>query len=135
MFKTLHHIAIAVKNINDTLKVFTEVLGLRLVSIEEVGSEGVKVATLKLPHVDKPLIELLEPLNENSVVARFLERRGEGIHHIAFEVDNIHIAIQMLKDKLKLLSTQPRVGAGGRRIIFIHPRSVAGVLLELVEEG
>ncbi|MGQ9533756.1 MAG: methylmalonyl-CoA epimerase [bacterium] len=127
----LSHVAIAVKDISVALKIWQEVLGLRLIIIEEVPEQKVRVAILEL---NKIHIELLEPTLPDSTVAKFIEKRGEGLHHIAFEVDNIEETLDNLKKSgVKLIDEKPRQGAQGSKIAFIHPQSTGGVLLELCQ--
>ncbi len=126
----IDHIGIAVKSI-DEAKNFYKALGLELRDIEIVKEQGVKVGFLK---IGKSNIELLEPLNENSPVFKFIEKRGGGIHHIAIEVNNIEFALTMLKEKgFKLINEKPEIGAHGKLIAFVHPKSTGGVLLELCQ--
>lgn len=128
----LNHIAVAVKSITRSLEFWQDVLGLPLIAIEEVPEQKVKVAMLAL---DDTHIELLEPLNQESTVAKFIEKRGEGLHHIAFGVENVQVALEALKKSgVKLIDEKPRKGAMGKRIAFIHPKSSGGVLIELTEE-
>lgn len=129
---TLSHIAVAVKSISESLKFWQDVLGLSLLAIEEVPEQKVKVAMLGIENTH---IELLEPLNPESTVAKFIEKRGEGLHHIAFEVENIEEVLEKLKESgVKLIDEKPRKGAMGKKIAFIHPQSTGGVLIELTEE-
>ncbi len=126
----IDHIGIAVKSI-DEAKNFYKALGLELRDIEIVKEQGVKVGFLK---IGKSNIELLEPLNENSPVFKFIEKRGGGIHHIAIEVNNIESSLTMLKEKgFKLINEKPEIGAHGKLIAFVHPKSTGGVLLELCQ--
>lgn len=128
----VNHIAIAVRSLNHSLKIWQDVLGLKLLATDEVPQQKVKVAILDAGNTH---IELLEPLSSESTVAKFIEKRGEGLHHIAFEVDNIEEAIHNLKKLgVKLIDETPRSGAHGSKIAFIHPQSTGGVLIELTEE-
>ncbi len=127
----IEHIGIATHNIDDALKFWRDALGLRVVETEEVAEQGVRVAMLP---VGEPRIELLEPISESSPVAKFLEKRGAGIHHIAVRVDDIRATLQRLKEGgARLIDETPRTGAGGCLVAFIHPATAGGVLLELVE--
>ncbi len=129
----IEHIGIATHNIDDALKFWRDALGLRVVETEEVAEQGVRVAMLP---VGEPRIELLEPTSESSPVARFLEKRGAGIHHIAVRVNDIRATLQRLKEEgARLIDETPRVGAGGCLVAFIHPATAGGVLLELVEHA
>lgn len=126
------HIGIAVKSIEERLKIWRDLFGLRLERIEEVPEQKVKVAVLPLINID---IELLEPLGEDSTISRFIERRGEGLHHICIEVDDIEkLSAEMKLANMKLIDEIPRIGAGGKRIVFLHPKDLGGVLIELSEK-
>lgn len=128
----LHHIGIAVKNIDEQLKIWRDILGLRLAHSEEVPDQKVKVAVLPIKDVN---IELLEPLSQESTVHKFIEKRGEGLHHICIEVDDIDTVLVKMKEKnIKLIDEVPRIGAAGKKIAFIHPKDMGGVLIELSEK-
>ena len=132
MAKKIDHIGIAVKSLEASLPLYTENLKLKLLGIEEVESEGVKVAFLK---VGESKIELLEPLNSESPIAKFIEKKGEGIHHIALGVDNIKDRVKEIKENgLRMINDEPKTGAGGAQIAFMHPKSTGGVLYELCEK-
>ncbi len=132
MAKKIDHIGIAVKSLEASLPLYTEHLKLKLLGIEEVESEGVKVAFLK---VGESKIELLEPLNNESPIAKFIEKKGEGIHHIALGVDDIKNRVKEIKEKgLRMINDEPKTGAGGAQIAFMHPKSTGGVLYELCEK-
>lgn len=127
------HIGIAVKNLEETLKFYTEVLGLQLQGTEIVEEQKVKVAFLPVGDTE---VELLESTSDDGPIAKFIEKNGEGIQHIAFKVDNIEAAIQELKDKgMMMIDNEPRYGAGGARIAFMHPKSTSRVLVELSERA
>ena len=127
----IDHLGIAVKNLDESIKFYRDILGLELVKIEEVPEEKVRIAMFK---VGESFIELLEGTSADSAISKYIEKKGEGIHHIALKVENIDEVISELKDKVRLIYEQPRIVAGGeRRITFIHPKSAYGVLLELVE--
>ncbi|MFS0687618.1 methylmalonyl-CoA epimerase [Sporosarcina sp. 179-K 8C2 HS] len=131
--KKVDHIGIAVKNLKDTLPYYTETLGLKLLGIEEVESQKVKVAFIDAGNCK---IELLEPIGEEGAIAKFLEKRGEGIHHIAFGVTDIRTRMEELKKKgIQLLQDEPKPGAGGAEVAFMHPKSSFGVLYELCDKG
>ncbi|ERM93347.1 hypothetical protein O163_00160 [Caldanaerobacter subterraneus subsp. yonseiensis KB-1] len=131
MIKKVDHIGIAVKSIEEARKFYEEVLGLKVTGIEEVEEQKVKTAFIP---VGESEIELLESTSEDGPVAKFIEKRGEGIHHIALQVDDIEKALEGLKGKgVKLIDEVPRYGAGGAKIAFVHPKSANGVLLELCE--
>ncbi len=127
------HIGIATPRIEDALKFWRDALGLRVAHTEEVAEQGVRVAMLP---VGGPNVELLEPTGPDSPVAKFLEKRGPGIHHIAVRVPDIRAALARLRTSgARLIDEAPRVGAGGCLVAFVHPSSAGGVLLELVESG
>lgn len=127
----IEHIGIATHKIDEALVFWRDALGLRVVETEEVAEQGVRVAMLPL---GEPRVELLEPTSEASPLAKFLEKRGAGIHHIAVRVEDIYATLQRLKEQgARLIDDAPRVGAGGCLVAFIHPSSAGGVLLELVE--
>ena len=128
MIKKISHVGIATRSIA-VLSEFYKTLGLEIESTEIVEDQKVQVALMK---VGESSIELIEATEEDSVVARFIEKRGEGIHHIAIEVDNLQDHLDRLKEKsVKLIDKSPRRGAQGRLIAFIHPESTGGVLVEL----
>lgn len=129
--KEIAHIGIAVNNIDQSIPFYTNLLGLTLEKIEEVESEQVKVAFLK---IGNSRIELLEPLSESSAIYKFLQNKGEGIHHIAFEVDHINDRLANLKTNgIKLIHEQAKQGANDSQIAFLHPKSTNGVLIELCQ--
>ncbi|ASJ12923.1 methylmalonyl-CoA epimerase [Thermococcus thioreducens] len=130
MIKKIDHVGIAVRNLDEAIKVW-EGLGLKVEEIEEVPDQKVRTAII---HVGESRIELLEGTSEDSPIAKFIAKRGEGIHHIALGVDNIEEHLEKLKEKgYRLIDEKPRTGAGGARIAFVHPKAVTGVLLELCE--
>lgn len=125
------HIGIAVKDAESAIKLYKEVLGLEPTSIEIVESQ--KVKTVHIPIGDSS-IELLESTSPDGVIAKFIEKRGEGIHHVAIEVADINSALKKMDDAgFQLIDKKPREGAGNMLIAFIHPRSTNGVLLELCQ--
>jgi methylmalonyl-CoA epimerase len=125
------HIGIAVSNLEESLSFWQKTLGIELHGIEEVADQGVRTAFLPIGETE---IELLEPMNAQSTVAGFIEKRGEGLHHVAIRVDDIEAALQELKAQgVRLIDEVPRSGAGGTRIAFVHPKATHGVLLELCE--
>ncbi|MDK2871625.1 MAG: methylmalonyl-CoA/ethylmalonyl-CoA epimerase [bacterium] len=129
----IDHIGIAVKSISDALKLYEDILGIKCEGVEEVLEQKVKTAFLPTGDTE---IELLESTSPDGPVAKFIEKRGEGIHHIAFRVDNLEDAIRELKKRgIVLIDEQPRKGAGGARIAFLHPKSTGGVLIEICERG
>ncbi|TDI46510.1 MAG: methylmalonyl-CoA epimerase [Acidobacteria bacterium] len=128
----LDHVGVAVRSLEEALAPYEKGLGLTVVDIEELPTEKVRVAFL--PMGDTRL-EFLEPTGDDSPIARFLQRRGEGIHHLCFQVDDLEATLERLrKAGVELVDEKPRAGAGGSRVAFIHPRGMAGVLVELVEK-
>ena len=127
----IEHIGIATRALDEALGFWRDALGLEVVHTETVEEQKVRVAMLP---VGEPRIELLEPTAEDSPVAKFLEKRGAGIHHVAVRVDDIRAALARLKEGgARLIDETPRVGAGNCLVAFVHPSSAGGVLLELVE--
>lgn len=127
----IDHIGIAVKNLEETLKFYQEILGLECVGTEVVEEQKVKVAFLPIGDTE---VELLESTEEDGPIAKFIEKKGEGIQHIAFRVENIEEAIEEMKAKgVRMIDEKPRYGAGGAKIAFCHPKSTNGVLVELSE--
>ena len=125
------HIGIATHQIDEALALWRDVLGLEIVSTEDVTEQGVRVAMLP---IGESRIELLEPLSADSPVGKFLAKRGPGIHHVAIRVSDIQAALARLKEKgTRLIDETPRLGAGGCLVAFVHPSSANGVLLELVQ--
>ncbi|WP_456321550.1 methylmalonyl-CoA epimerase [Palaeococcus sp. (in: euryarchaeotes)] len=130
MIKRIDHVGIAVKNLDEAIKVW-ESLGLNVEEIEEVPEQKVRTAIF---HVGESRIELLEGTSEDSPISKFITKRGEGIHHIALGVDDIEEHLKKLEEQgFRLIDRQPRNGAGGAKIAFVHPKSVNGVLLELCQ--
>ncbi|MCO6512260.1 MAG: methylmalonyl-CoA epimerase [Aridibacter famidurans] len=128
----IDHLGIATGGIQEALKFWEDALGLESVHVEEVEDQKVRVAMLPL---GESRIELLEPLSEDSPISNFLEKRGGGIHHIAVQVENINASLEKLKKAgMKLIDEEPRVGAEGCLVAFVHPKSANGVLLELVQK-
>ena len=127
----LEHIGIATPRLDEALKFWRDALGLEVSETEVVEEQGVRVAMLP---VGEPRVELLEPTGPDSPVAKFLEKRGPGIHHIAVRVPDIRAALARLKGQgARLIDETPRVGAGGCLVAFVHPSAAGGVLVELVE--
>lgn len=128
----IEHIGIAVKSIEEALPYYENVLGFNCYNIEEVADQKVRTAFLK---VGDTKIELLEPTSEESTIAKFLENRGSGIHHIAYCIeDGVSNALAECKEKnVRLIDVEPRLGAEGLNIAFLHPKSTLGVLTELCE--
>ena len=131
MINGLDHIGIAVKSIDEAKKFWVDTLGLKLSRIEEVPEQKVRVAMLK---AGETTIELLEPTSPDSPIHKFIEKRGEGVHHLTFGTDNLSERLKSLKEaNIALIDEKPRLGAGGARIAFLHPKSAHGVLVELCE--
>jgi methylmalonyl-CoA epimerase len=125
----LDHVAVAVGNLEEALSFYREQFGLRVLDVEVVEEQGVKVAKLDLGNTH---LELLEPLSSDTPVGKFLAQRGPGIHHICIAVPDIAAELDRLKEGgARLIDEQPKTGAGGARIGFVHPRSTGGVLIEL----
>jgi methylmalonyl-CoA/ethylmalonyl-CoA epimerase len=125
----LDHIAIAVRSLDEALLFYKDQFGLECIEIEDVAEQGVRVAKLNLGNTH---LELLEPLSPDTPVGKFLQSRGPGLHHICIGVDNIISRLDCLKSAgTKLIDEQPKLGASGARIAFVHPKSTGGVLLEL----
>ncbi|ULT55572.1 methylmalonyl-CoA epimerase [Neobacillus drentensis] len=132
MIKKIDHIGIAVKSLENTLPFYTDVLGLPLLGIEVVDTQKVKVAFLS---AGETKLELLEPTSEESPIAGFIAKRGEGIHHVALGVTSIEERIANMREQgIQMIDDKPRLGAGGAQIAFMHPKSAAGVLVELCEK-
>lgn len=132
MVKKVDHIGIAVQSIHDSLPFYTEKLGAKYLREEIVSSQQVKVAFLD---VGNTKFELLEPTSDKSPIAKFIEKRGEGIHHIALGVESIEKRIEEMKEKgIQMIDEAPRQGAGGNAIAFMHPKSTRGILFELCEK-
>ena len=132
MIKKVHHVAIVVKNLDEALKLYGNLFGIKPAKIETIPQQGVKAALL--PLADGGEIEFLEPINPEGGVAKFLERRGEGIHHICLEVDSIDEELHLLSQKgVELIDKEARPGLAGR-VAFIHPKSTKGALIELAQE-
>lgn len=133
MLTKINHIGIAVKSIDEALPFYRGNLGMSFAGIEEVAEQKVRVAMLR---VGESMIELLEPTTDDSPVAKFIEKFGSGIHHIAYEVADIEAAIAELRASgARMIDEKPRGGAHGTRIAFIHPKSSNGVLTELCQGG
>src|SRR5688500_1091181 len=128
----IHHIGVATGGIDDASELWEDLLGLSADHFEEVAGQQVRVCMLR---VGESRFELLEPMSADSPISKFLEKRGGGIHHIAVSVEDIQATLADLKTKgAKLIDEEPRVGAGGCLVAFIHPSSTGGVLLELVQD-
>ncbi|MBS4537567.1 methylmalonyl-CoA epimerase [Clostridium sp. D2Q-11] len=131
MVKKVDHIGIAVKDLDETLKFYTDVLGMDLQGTEVVEEQKVKVAFLPIGDTE---MELLESTDKEGPIARYIEKKGEGVQHIAYRVDDIEKAIEEMKAKgIRMIDEKPRYGAGGAKIAFLHPKSTHGVLVELCQ--
>ncbi len=129
MFK-IDHLGIAVKSL-ESAKSFYQKLGLTVSAEETVVAEGVKLVMVP---VGESRFELLEPISEDSAIAKFLAKRGEGLHHVSLRVPDLAATVEKLKqDGVRLVSEEIKIGAGGHKYVFVHPSSAGGVLLELVE--
>ena len=130
--KKVEHIGIAVKDLRNANQLFERLFNQPNYKLEELESEGVSTSFFK---VGETKIELLEATNENSAISKFIEKRGEGIHHIAFEVEDIDAEMQRLKaEGFQLIQQNPKDGADNKKICFLHPKSTNGVLIELCQE-
>jgi methylmalonyl-CoA epimerase len=126
----IDHLGIAVRSLDQALLFYRDQLGLDVAMREAVAVEKVNVAMLP---VGEPRIELLEPTEPDSVIGKFLEKRGEGLHHIALKVPDLNAAVERLRASGARLLNEPRAGAGGHLYVFVHPSSTGGVLLELIQ--
>jgi len=127
----IDHIAVVVPELKAALEFWGAALGLSVEHIEEIVDQETLVAMLP---VGESEVELVQPTTETSGMARFMAKRGAGLHHICFQVDDIDAALARLKDEdIQLINEQPVTGTGGRRVAFVHPRSATGVLVELVQ--
>ena len=132
MIKKIEHIGIAVKDINQSNDLFKKLFGKDHYKVEAVESEGVSTSFFLLGETK---IELLQATNPNSAIAKFIDKKGEGIHHIAYEVDNIVQEMERLKlEGFEILNDEPKQGADNKLICFLHPKSTNGVLVELCQE-
>ncbi len=128
----LDHIAIVVRDMDEAIATYSSKLGFTVSSRQQVASENVEIAVLS---VDNTQIELLRPLESSSGVAKFLAKKGEGLHHLCFEVDDLDTLIQsLLSSGINLIDTKPRTGYKGNRAVFLHPASAHGVLIEFYEK-
>lgn len=127
----IDHLGIAVRSLDQALRFYRDQLGLDVAMRETVAEEKVNVAMLP---VGEPRIELLEPSEADSVIAKFLDKRGEGLHHIALKVPDLNASVEKLRASGARLLNEPRAGAGGHYYVFVHPSSTGGVLLELIQE-
>lgn len=131
---SVYHVAIAVRDIERSEKLYESVMGLKVTHREEVAEQGVRASMLQPESGTGTAIELLEPTGEDSPIHKFLESRGEGIHHICFFVDDIERSLEELKKQgIRLIDETPRTGAYNSKVAFIHPKAANGVLIELAE--
>ncbi len=131
MVVKLDHIGIAVADLDTAMKVYTDVLGLKGAGVEVVEEQKVKVAFFPVGDTE---VELLQSTDPEGPIAKFIEKRGEGVQHLAFRVENIEATLDEMRAKgIRLIDEKPRYGAGGARIAFLHPKSTGGVLIELSE--
>ena len=131
MIKKISHIAVVVPRLKEAMQFWVDALGLELDHVEHVADQSVDVAFLPAGESD---IELLRPVDEDSGVARYLEKRGPGMHHICFEVEDIEATLARLKaHDIRLIDEEPTIGTGGKKIAFVHPKGTGGVLVELYE--
>lgn len=129
--KRLEHIGIAVKNLEESNSLFNQLLGIEHYKIERVESEFVNTSFFQ---IGESKVELLEATDPKSAIAKFIEKRGEGIHHVAFEVEDIHLEMERLRAQgFRLLNEKPKRGADNKLVCFVHPKSANGVLVELCQ--
>ncbi|NNF01764.1 MAG: methylmalonyl-CoA epimerase [Bacteroidia bacterium] len=130
--RKIEHIGIAVKDLDVANEVYEKLLGIRPYKLESVDSENVNTSFFK---TGDSKVELLEATDDDSAIAKFIEKRGEGIHHIAFDVEDIQAEMKRLKDLgFKILNEEPKAGADNKLVCFVHPKDCNGVLIELCEE-
>ena len=130
--KKVEHIGIAVKDLKKASQIFEKIFNLQHYKLEELESEGVSTSFFK---VGETKIELLQAIKDNSPIAKFIQKRGEGIHHIAFEVEDIDSEIKRLQNEgFKFVNPKPKNGVDNKRICFLHPKNTNGVLIELCQE-
>lgn len=133
MIKKINHIGIAVSSLEEHIPFYRDILQMEFIDTEEVTDQKVKTAIFRLGETK---IELLEPTSPDSTIAKFIEKRGEGLHHIAYQTDDIEKELQFLKEhEIALIDAIPRVGAHHTRIAFLHPKSSGKVLTEICEEN
>ena len=133
MIKKIHHLGYAVSDLDAAVRFYREGLGVGPAEVEVLEEQGIVAATFRVGDVE---IELLQPTHPDSPVGRFLDKRGEGFHHVAYLVEDLDAALRTLEKRgAELVDRKPRTGLGGRRMAFVHPGNVFGVLTELVEES
>jgi methylmalonyl-CoA/ethylmalonyl-CoA epimerase len=129
----IHHIALVVPEVEPALKFWRDTLGLPLQGVSDLPEQAARIAFLPTSGGE---VELVQPVTADSGIAKFLQKRGAGIHHVCFETDDLDGMIEQLKEKgVRLIGEKPSIGAGGKRMIFVHPESAGGVLVELYEGG
>lgn len=132
MLKKIEHIGIAVKDLEQSNKLYAKLLGVKHYKTEFVNSESVKTSFFK---IGESKIELLQATDPESPIAKFIEKQGEGVHHLAFDVDNIEVEIKrLIKEGFELIHKSPKLGADNKRIAFLHPKSSGRVLIELCQD-
>ena len=132
MIEKIEHIGIAVKNLDEANKIYEQLLGTRPYKMETVDSEGVNTSFFK---IGESKVELLQATKDESAIAKFIAKKGEGIHHIAFAVKDIHKEIKRLKeDGYTIINESPKKGADNKLVCFVHPKNTKGVLIELCQE-
>jgi methylmalonyl-CoA epimerase len=135
MSMEIDHLGIAVRNLEESLRFYRDVLGLNVTHQETVAVERVTVAMLPAGEGSAaPRLELLEATDSESTVARFITKRGPGLHHVALRVDDLTAAVERLRSGGAKLLNEPRTGAGGHTYVFVHPESTGGILLELIQK-
>jgi methylmalonyl-CoA/ethylmalonyl-CoA epimerase len=128
----IHHIGIAVRDVEESKKIFCDILGLECTDEMTLHERGVRVAFLETGNTK---IELIEGIGDDSTIAKFIERHGPGVHHLCFEVSDISRVLRELSGaEVRLIDEHPRPGAEGKLVAFVHPRSTSGVLIELTEK-
>ncbi|CAN5202065.1 methylmalonyl-CoA epimerase [soil metagenome] len=131
MLKKINHLGYAVEDITAAARFYEEHFGARVGEPEEVEEQGIVAAMFE---VGESMVELVQPTRPDSPVGKFLEKRGEGFHHVAFQVEDLQASLEELKENgVELIDEEPRIGAGGTRMAFVHPKGAHGVLTELVE--
>lgn len=131
MIGKIDHVGVAVRDLDQAQKLYADLLGMEFEPRETVAEQKVTVAK---GIAGESHVELLEPTEDSSPIARFLEKRGEGIHHLCLQVESLEDTLKRFREAgMRLIDEEPRIGAGGKRIAFVHPASTAGVLLELSE--
>ena len=132
MLKKIEHIGIAVKDLERSNELYAKLLGVKHYKTEFVSAESVKTSFFK---IGESKIELLQATDPESPIAKFIEKRGEGVHHLAFDVDNIEVEIErLINEGFELIHKSPKLGADNKKIAFLHPKSSGGVLVELCQD-